>query len=732
MGELSEGGLLRRFRDLEVSQEKLREQLGLVLREGTDREREDTKRNRDEYDAEVIPGSFSHPYRSVLQHIGHAVHVCRYDTGEIIYWNQAAENLYGWRDHEALGQTIANLLINPENHQTFEWIMEKLSRGQKWSGRFPFRKRSGHMFMAMVTKSPLYENNELIGIITVSLDSAILDDMNKEKSRMYWNESHGVQGEQKPNFGSLRPQTDIVSSVSNLASKFLPRIHAYSNDEIKNSWERCGFGLETENLQSEKPRIMSASSTIFKLQSGLKAIEEKTYKYEEILAKFNQQSKIAAKVFSKLHPGRDTPKFTESDKGVQNNSINILKEDSPPPIPQGDCTGSCRNRSHMSKENYCEAKQVPGHAEQYCAPNSLTIPKDIAKDEMKRNYNECIHCSERGFRKNGKNKAERASRNLANCSSNTVETDGSSQTGISLVGKKDLNLITKCDIRWEDLRVGEEVGQGSYAVVYRGVWNGSDVAIKVYTGNDYQEGLLLEYKKEIAIMKRLRHPNVLLFMGAVYSRERHAIVTEFLPRGSLFKTLHKNNQKLDMKRRLRMALDVARGMNYLHRRNPPIVHRDLKSSNLLVDKNWTVKVGDFGLSCLKISTVLTTTSGKGTPQWMAPEVLRGDWSNEKSDVFSFGVVLWELMTESVPWSQLSPLQVIGVVGIMDRRLDLPPNMDPRVSSIICDCWDSDPRRRPSFEQLVGRMGELITAVTPALAHRRSEHPTGGSAALDDC
>ncbi|XP_020262579.1 probable serine/threonine-protein kinase DDB_G0267514 isoform X8 [Asparagus officinalis] len=640
MGELSEGGLLRRFRDLEVSQEKLREQLGLVLREGTDREREDTKRNRDEYDAEVIPGSFSHPYRSVLQHIGHAVHVCRYDTGEIIYWNQAAENLYGWRDHEALGQTIANLLINPENHQTFEWIMEKLSRGQKWSGRFPFRKRSGHMFMAMVTKSPLYENNELIGIITVSLDSAILDDMNKEKSRMYWNESHGVQGEQKPNFGSLRPQTDIVSSVSNLA----------------------------------------------------------------------------AKVFSKLHPGRDTPKFTESDKGVQNNSINIL---------------------------------VPGHAEQYCAPNSLTIPKDIAKDEMKRNYNECIHCSERGnsrtktrlsnikknncsFRKNGKNKAERASRNLANCSSNTVETDGSSQTGISLVGKKDLNLITKCDIRWEDLRVGEEVGQGSYAVVYRGVWNGSDVAIKVYTGNDYQEGLLLEYKKEIAIMKRLRHPNVLLFMGAVYSRERHAIVTEFLPRGSLFKTLHKNNQKLDMKRRLRMALDVARGMNYLHRRNPPIVHRDLKSSNLLVDKNWTVKVGDFGLSCLKISTVLTTTSGKGTPQWMAPEVLRGDWSNEKSDVFSFGVVLWELMTESVPWSQLSPLQVIGVVGIMDRRLDLPPNMDPRVSSIICDCWDSDPRRRPSFEQLVGRMGELITAVTPALAHRRSEHPTGGSAALDDC
>lgn len=223
-------------------------------------------------------------------------------------------------------------------------------------------------------------------------------------------------------------------------------------------------------------------------------------------------------------------------------------------------------------------------------------------------------------------------------------------------------------------------------------------------------------------MKKLRHPNVLLFMGAVYSPDRLAIVTEFLPRGSLFRTLHKKNQKLDLKRRLRMALDVARGMNYLHRRNPPIIHRDLKSSNLLVDKNWTVKVGDFGLSCLKISTVLTTTSGRGTPQWMAPEVLRGECSNEKSDVFSFGVILWELMTEFVPWSQLNPLQVVGVVGFMDRRLDLPASIDARVSSIICDCWESEPSRRPSFQELVGRMGKLLGTVTAASRARKVGSP----------
>jgi serine/threonine protein kinase len=79
-------------------------------------------------------------------------------------------------------------------------------------------------------------------------------------------------------------------------------------------------------------------------------------------------------------------------------------------------------------------------------------------------------------------------------------------------------------------------------------------------------------------------------MGAVCTEEKSAIIMEYMPRGSLFKILHNTNQPLDKKRRLRMALDVARGMNYLHRRNPPIVHRDLKSSNLLVDKNWNVKV----------------------------------------------------------------------------------------------------------------------------------------------
>nr|XP_009762656.1 PREDICTED: serine/threonine-protein kinase CTR1-like [Nicotiana sylvestris]XP_016484613.1 PREDICTED: serine/threonine-protein kinase CTR1-like [Nicotiana tabacum] len=224
---------------------------------------------------------------------------------------------------------------------------------------------------------------------------------------------------------------------------------------------------------------------------------------------------------------------------------------------------------------------------------------------------------------------------------------------------------------------------------------------------------------QIEIMKRLRHPNVLLFMGAIFSQEKPAIVTEFLPRGSLFKTLHRNNKPLDFSRRLRMALDVARGMNYLHRRNPPIVHRDLKSSNLLVDKSWTVKVGDFGLSRFKDATFLTSKSGRGTPQWMAPEVLRNEPSTEKSDIFSFGVILWELMTESIPWSNLNSLQVVGVVGFMNRRLEIPENLDTRVSPIIRDCWQSNPALRPSFEDIIQRMTDVILSFTGLPARKNT-------------
>ncbi|XP_073111937.1 uncharacterized protein [Elaeis guineensis] len=651
--------LVKRLQGLETSQARLREQLDVVLRE---REVEPEHQVRQTIaegggEAGLLPGFFArNPCRNVLHCMGHALHVCRPVTGEIIFWNRSAENLYGWKDCEATGLRVADLLLDEESRPYLQKAMEKLSNGQSWSGQFPFKKRSGEIFVALVTQSPLYEDGELIGIITVSIDAATLYDTYSEKWRVCWDQAQGQPREYKSSSRRVqwRPQAQIASSVSSLVTK----------------------------------------------------------------------------VFGKLNIRGSTYQFQESDKGIRTNpaknsgsNSTKKKTESHQPTAVGHLTGSGGCKSHAPKGRSDNLDVVHRPIDEAKSQNmkiaeccTLDFPNVLKKTfpgvEQSGKKDDILH------------EQENPKQDLA--AHSTLQ-----KTDASTTEEKYLKLVIDCDIRWEDLLLGEEIGEGSYAIVYRGVWNGSDVAIKLYLRKDYHEGALLDFKEEISIMKRLRHPNVLLFMGAAYSPERLAIVTEFLPRGSLFRILHKNNQALDPKRRLKMAFDVikgimtllqARGMNYLHRRNPPIIHRDLKSSNLLVDKNWTVKVGDFGLSCLKSSSTLTAKSTQGTPQWMAPEVLRGECSNEMSDVFSFGVILWELMTESVPWSHLNSLQVVGVVGFMDRRLDLPEGLDPRVASIICDCWESDPGRRPTFQQIVGKMAELTTAP----ARRRWEHLTRGS------
>ncbi|KAL6578422.1 hypothetical protein OROMI_010750 [Orobanche minor] len=272
------------------------------------------------------------------------------------------------------------------------------------------------------------------------------------------------------------------------------------------------------------------------------------------------------------------------------------------------------------------------------------------------------------------------------------------------------------EISWDELHIKERVGAGSFGTVHRAEWHGSDVAVKVLTLQDFHEDQLKEFLREVAIMKRIRHPNVVLFMGAVTKRPHLSIVTEFLPRGSLFRLIHSPaaGETLDQRRKLRMALDVAKGINYLHRLTPPIVHWDLKSPNLLVDKNWTVKVCDFGLSKFKANAFISSKSVAGTPEWMPPEFLRGEPSNEKSDVYSFGVVLWELLTMQQPWSGLSPAQVVGAVAFQNRRLAIPQNTSPVLASLMESCWADDPARRPSFDNIVDTLKKLLKSPLPLI------------------
>ncbi|PHU08534.1 Serine/threonine-protein kinase EDR1 [Capsicum chinense] len=663
-----------------------------------------------------VPGYFvtGSPYRNVLNYMGHAVHVSRATTGEIIYWNRSAERLYGYKEHEVLGQITTEFLICEEYHELVRIARQRLSSGESWSGLFPCKKRSGQIFMAMLTKSPLYEDGELFGIITVSNDASFINTNSKDTSTHEDNDQPGARG---INFKRIqwnqRPQ--IASSVSNLASKvFSLNRGEDACDASADASARDESDLDSKEGKPLKPPRAPAARLSFGLLGGKNRANTERSEKDDSTFDIVQPSKLAAKVMSKLNFAGFG--HLSKEKGQQNgNGSAPVGEDvaeAHPPAASDSSAKCCHfvDASHCFQRNQKGSCFDPGGT---CAPTTRHGVVEGPGGSSSRNSDKFPEALEIPEQIPGSCMSDELQQSPK--SGGSTDNHGNSSPKI----ENESSLIADCEILWEDISLKEEIGRGSYGVVYHGIWNGSDVAVKVYFGNQCNEETLLDYKKEVEIMKRLRHPNVLLFMGAVYSQEKSAIVTEFLPRGSLFKTLHGNNQSLDFRRRLRMALDVARGMNYLHRRNPPIVHRDLKSSNLLVDKSWTVKVGDFGLSRFKNATFLTTKSGRGTPQWMAPEVLRNEPSTEKSDVFSFGVILWELMTESIPWNNLNSLQVVGVVGFMDRRLEIPENLDTRVSAIILDCWKSNPALRPSFQDIIQRTTDIMLSFTGLTTARKN-------------
>jgi serine/threonine protein kinase len=139
-------------------------------------------------------------------------------------------------------------------------------------------------------------------------------------------------------------------------------------------------------------------------------------------------------------------------------------------------------------------------------------------------------------------------------------------------------------------------------------------------------------------------------------------------------------------------------MNYLHTRSPQVVHRDLKSLNVLLDHNHCVKLCDFGMARLREHTYIATQHISGSPSWMAPEVLRGDDFDDKSDVYAFGVIMWELMMRRIPWPDKNMAQLVGLVGFAGHRLEIPsplPEGCPKgFVPLMQQCWAAAPERPP--------------------------------------
>uniref|UniRef100_A0A7M4FFY3 Mitogen-activated protein kinase kinase kinase n=1 Tax=Crocodylus porosus TaxID=8502 RepID=A0A7M4FFY3_CROPO len=283
------------------------------------------------------------------------------------------------------------------------------------------------------------------------------------------------------------------------------------------------------------------------------------------------------------------------------------------------------------------------------------------------------------------------------------------------------------EIDFAHLELRELIGAGGFGQVYRATWRGRDVAVKAArqeaAAAEESEGggAAHSVRREAALFARLRHPNIIGLLGACLRPPHLCLVMEFARGGALHRVLAgagaRRGRRIPPHVLVNWAVQIAQGMRYLHEQAAvPVLHRDLKSSNiLLLEKienddifNKTLKITDFGLAREWHKT--TKMSAAGTYAWMAPEVIKCSMFSKGSDIWSYGVLLWELLTGEVPYRGIDGLAVAYGVAVNKLTLPIPSTCPEPFAKLMKECWEQDPHIRPSFALIL----EQLTAIEEAV------------------
>ncbi|XP_062519889.1 probable serine/threonine-protein kinase DDB_G0278509 [Corticium candelabrum] len=305
-----------------------------------------------------------------------------------------------------------------------------------------------------------------------------------------------------------------------------------------------------------------------------------------------------------------------------------------------------------------------------------------------------------------------------------------------------MELTNVFNIDSKELKLRKRIDKdcpGGYGEVYQAEYREMMVAVKKLQGIHMElDRIELEFEREIEVMRAIRHSNIVLFIGGGRYHDDGCpfLVVEYMARGSLTSIL--NNRKIDLEDnlKLRFTADTAKGMRFLHSQRPPRVHRDLKSSNLLVSQQWVVKVADFGsarlvkdegisqdavrgagpldLTAPLLGADYQLSSGVGTPSWCAPEILSGQGYGTAADVYSFGIVMWEI------WSRELPYVDRNFQSILDLKAAVLGGVRPSVLQdehsdyveLMRDCWACDETSRPTFHEIAIRLEEMSDNYCP--------------------
>ena len=298
-----------------------------------------------------------------------------------------------------------------------------------------------------------------------------------------------------------------------------------------------------------------------------------------------------------------------------------------------------------------------------------------------------------------------------------VNAAGASEWSAALVVDTDAADAAR-KIAYESLEVHEILGEGAFSVVHRGVLSAEGgkrqlVAVKRLKYQQLNAELMGKFTQELAILSRVRHRNVVAFVGAVTEQPNLCVVLEFMEAGSLHELIHKRKTVLQLPRLLQLATDVASGCHYLHRLKPAIIHRDLKSSNILLTATGAAKIADFGLSRFFQQDIAEMTGQVGTPGWTAPEVFRHQTYDHKVDVYSFGIVLAECLSREKPYAGMDAMQAIFATVYRNKRPALPEGTPPPLEKLIKACWDAEPKKRPPMNKVLDTLRALERAAARA-------------------
>ena len=243
-----------------------------------------------------------------------------------------------------------------------------------------------------------------------------------------------------------------------------------------------------------------------------------------------------------------------------------------------------------------------------------------------------------------------------------------------------------------ELTFGKQLGEGAYGTVFEGTWKDSEVAIKKCFNKPFDAEIL-------SVLPR--HPNVVLFYATATTEDATFIVTELVQNGALYDYIHQDKKEVNHQQGISWAKQIAYGMEHLHGHH--IVHRDLKSANVLISEDMTLKVCDFGTARAVVDTCEQSTV-RGTYRWMAPEIMKEDDAiiNKMCDVYSYGCVLYELFEKKLPYYQEKNSLFLAMKVLEGLRPTIADDTSTRqfLQDLMKACWLENPEERPQFEDCI--------------------------------